>query len=131
MTAKVTYSAQLDSLFEACFQELRELPDREVLSAEAAGAVRARAMNRLEQAAVEAGRRRLAAAKTGMTRITTMPVTFANVSAIEARARIGQLATDRRYTLAARKLEEMSDEEILRLYAQVQELEAAISKKNQ
>ena len=131
MTAKTTYSTQLDSLFEACFRELRDLPDREVLGAEAPDAVRSRAMNRIDQAAVEAGRRRLAAAKTGIAAITTMPVAFANVSAIEARARIGQLATDRRYTLAARKLEEMSDEEILRLYAQVQELEAAISKKNQ
>ena len=131
MTAKITYSAQLDSLFEACFQELSELPDREVLSAEAPGAVRARAMNRIERAAVEAGRRRLAAAKTGVATSTTKPLALARVSPTEARACIAQLATDRRYTLAARKLEEMSDEEILRLYAQVQELEAAISKNDQ
>ena len=131
MTSKTTYAEQLDNLFEACFQELRELPDREVLSGGAPGAVRARGMNRIERAGVEAGRRRLAAAKAGIAASTAVPLAFAKVSPTEARARIAQLASDRRYTLAARKLEEMSDEEILRLYAQVQELEAAISKRDQ
>jgi hypothetical protein len=131
MTSKITYVEQLDSLFEAFFQELRDLPDREVLGSEAPGNVRARAVNRIDRAVVEAGRRRLAAAKAGMATSATVPVAIARVLPIEARARIAQLATDRRYTLAARKLEEMSDEEILRLYAQVQELEAAISRKDQ
>jgi len=45
------------------------------------------------------------------------------VSAAEARRFIEEAQNDSRYTLAARKLVEMSDEEVLRLYSQMKRLE--------
>jgi hypothetical protein len=45
------------------------------------------------------------------------------VSVQEAREYIARVVQDRRYTLAARQLEEMPEPEILRLYEQLRELD--------
>jgi hypothetical protein len=45
------------------------------------------------------------------------------VSIMEARAYIARIIQDTNYTLAARQLEEMPEEEVLRLYDQLRELE--------
>ena len=75
----------------------------------------------------EAGRRRLAAAKSGVAALRSKPTTskvpVLNVSVAEARQFIAQAQNDSRYTLAARKLGEMPDEEVLRLYLQMKRLE--------
>ena len=49
---------------------------------------------------------------------------IANVLLSEARAYIRQVMMTNRYTLAARNLDEMDDEDVLRLYRQIRELEA-------
>lgn len=121
MSTKSRYEIQLDQLLEACFDELRQMPDSEVLAGEPAGEVRARAEARLARATQEAGRRRLIAARAeaALERSRT-PIA---VSIQEARDYIGRIIRNTNYTLAARQLEEMSEDEVLRLYDQLRELE--------
>lgn len=131
MSPKMTYTEQLNRLFDACLQELEEMPDKEVLGNETAEAVRDRGLKRLERAAAEAGRRRLATARQEWkVRIAARPQPAARVGAAEARAYIVRAARDTRHTLAARNLEEMSDEDVLRLYDQIRELEAESPKRD-
>jgi hypothetical protein len=127
MNAKTTYSEQLDRLFEVYFQELAEMSDAEVLAGEDPKLVSERARTRLERASAEAGRRRLAAAKAEYAASRKAPARGPrpDVTVAEARAHIAKIASsrDHLYTLAARKLEEMSDEDLLRLYRQITELQ--------
>lgn len=125
MTHGNSFAEQLERLFEACFDELRAMPDEDVLAGEPPQAVLKRASDRLNKAAAEAGRRRLAAAKQQRARAqaTVLASAAQGVSAAEARAYIIRVANDHRYTLAARGLNEMSDEEALRLFAQIRALE--------
>jgi hypothetical protein len=124
MSTKSPHEIQLDQLLDACFDELRQMPDREVLAGESAADVRARSEARLARATQEAGRRRLVAARAQAalerTQTTTSPVV---VSLLEARAYIARIIQNTNYTLAARQLEEMPEAEVLRLYEQLRELE--------
>ena len=124
MSSKSRYEIQLDQLLEACFEELRQMPDREVLAGETPVAVRVRAEARLARATQEAGRRRLIAARAEVAG-PRAPSTIARVavSLVEARAYITRIIQDTNYTLAARQLEEMPESEVLRLYEQLRELE--------
>ena len=121
MSTKSRYEIQLDQLLDACFEELQKMPGSEVLAGESAGEVRARADSRLARATQEAGRRRMVAARAevALQRART-PIA---VSIMEARAYIARIIQDTNYTLAARQLEEMPEEEVLRLYDQLRELE--------
>jgi ElaB/YqjD/DUF883 family membrane-anchored ribosome-binding protein len=121
MSNKSRYEIQLDQLLDAFFEELQKMPEREVLAGESAGEVRARAEARLARATQEAGRRRMVAARAEVARNTTRPSIAVSIS--EARAYIARMIQDTNYTLAARQLEEMPDEEVLRLYDQLRELE--------
>jgi hypothetical protein len=134
MSAKTPYSEQLDRLFEVYFLELREMSDEEVLDGEDRKTVRERAKARLDRASAEVGRRRLAAARADYTASRQVPARRPppEVTVAQARAHIARVANSREhlYTLAARKLEEMSDEDLLRLYCQIIELEEANANKN-
>jgi hypothetical protein len=124
MSFKSRYEIQLDQLLEACFEELRQMPDREVLAGETPVEVRTRAEVRLARATQEAGRRRLIAARAQVARPREQSaVVRAAVSLLEARAYIARIIQDTNYTLAARQLEEMPESEVLRLYEQLRELE--------
>jgi hypothetical protein len=134
MSAKTTYSEQLDRLFEIYFQELRDMTDKEVLEGEDPKRIKERARTRLERAAAEANQRRLEA---GRRRLAAARAEYADshkadrrgplpdVPVTQARAYIAKIASSREglYTLAARKLDDMSDEDLLRLYQQITELE--------
>ena len=121
MSTRTRYEIQLDQLLDAWFEELQKMPGQEVLAGESPGDVRARADARLARATQEAGRRRLVAARAqAATERARTPIA---VSIEEARAYIARIILDTNYTLAARQLEEMPEEEILRLYAQLRELE--------
>lgn len=125
MSAKPSYEEQLNQLLEACFQELQEMPDKDVLAGEPVSAVRNRALARIERATQEAGRRRMAAARTEAREHTVASsAPGREMSLQDARVYISRVANDTRFTLAARKLEEMSEEEVFRLYEQIRELEA-------
>lgn len=105
------------------------MPDEQVLEGKDVAQLQAGAQALLTSARAEAGRRRLAAAKAGAQALQNRPsssnVQVLEVSAAEARRFIGVAQNDSRYTLAARKLGEMSDEEVLRLYSQMKRLEDA------
>ena len=122
MSTQSRYEIQLEQLLDAWFEELQQMPAQEVLAGESPAAVRARADARLARATQEAGRRRLVAARAqaSVDRART-PIA---VSIAEARAYIARIILNADYTLAARQLEEMPEEEILRLYEQLRELEA-------
>jgi len=124
MSTKSRYEIQLDQLLDACFDELRQMPDSEVLAGESAGEVRARAEARLARATMEAGRRRFIAARAQAARARAPTgAAPATVSVLEARAYIARIVQDTHYTLAARQLEEMPEAEVLLLYEQLRELE--------
>jgi len=121
MSNKSQYEIQLDHLLDAWFEEFQQLPGHEVLAAELPANIRARADARLARATQEAGRRRLVAARANAAlERARSPI---SVSIEEARAYIARIIQNTNYTLAARQLEEMPEEEILRLYEQLRELE--------
>jgi hypothetical protein len=112
---------------DALTLELINMPDEQVLEGKDVAELQASAQALLKSARAEAGRRRLAAAKSGVAALRSKPTTskvpVLNVSVAEARQFIAQAQNDSRYTLAARKLGEMPDEEVLRLYLQMKRLE--------
>ncbi len=125
MNTNEKFMMQLDNLFESYFQELRAMPDEDVLDGEAPSSVKARALDMLKSAKAEAGRIRLATARSQMQNAKVAGDDFtANVSLEQAKAYIAQVANDQRFTLAARKLGEMQDEEVMRLYQQIRRLES-------
>ena len=121
MSTKSRYEIQLDQVLDAWFEELQKMPAGEVLAGESPDAVRARADARLARATLEAGRRRMVAARAQVAVDRTRSPITASIE--EARAYIARIIQNANYTLAARQLEEMPDEEILRLYDQLRELE--------
>lgn len=125
MNTNEKFIMQLDNLFESYFQELRAMSDEDVLDGEAPSSVKARALDMLKSAKAEAGRIRLATARSQMqnAKVAGDDLT-ANVSLEQAKAYIAQVANDQRFTLAARKLGEMQDEEVMRLYQQIRRLES-------
>lgn len=124
MTTKPTN--EFDSFMDALVAELIAMPDDQVLEGLDPVAIQAAGIQRLKVAMAEAGRRRLAVAKVGVAASQEKGTTRAEpeVSAEEARRYIAQAANDRRYTLAARSVTDLSDEEALRLYRQMKALEA-------
>jgi hypothetical protein len=125
----MTKPSNFNNFVDALTQELIETPDEQVLEGKDVAELQASAQALLKSARAEAGRRRLAAAKAGVTalrnRAVASNVHVLDVSVDEARRFIAQAQNDSRYTLAARKLGEMSDEEVLRLYSQMKRLEDA------
>lgn len=117
---------EFDNFMDALVSELLALPDDQVLEGLDPAAVQAAGVQRLKAAKAEAGRRRMAAAKTGVAAFQSKRATpdAQDVSAEEARLYIAQAANDGRFTLAARSARELSDEDALRLYRQMKALEA-------
>lgn len=104
-------------------EELLEMPDEDVLDAANTVALKSENLAMVAASKAEAGRRRMAAAKAGMTvRKATNVSTVPQVSLNEARAFLETAMNDTRYTLAARSLGEMSDDDIFRLYSQLNQL---------
>ncbi len=124
--------SNFNNFVDALTQELINMPDEQVLEGKDVAELQADAQTLLKTARAEAGRRRLAAARSGIAALRNKPAATGSpvldVSAADARRFIAQAQNDTRYTLAARKLGEMSDEEVLRLYAQMKRLEDAGNK---
>lgn len=124
MTTKPTN--EFDNFLDALVAELIATPDEQVLEGLDSAVVQAAGLQRLKAAKAEAGQRRMAAAKAGVAASQGKDATRVEpeVSAEEARRYIAQAANDRRYTLAARSVTDLSDEEAQRLYQQMKALEA-------
>ncbi len=121
----------MEVLMDTYLAELLETPDEQLLEGKDPAAVQADGLQLLDAAKAEAGRRRLAAAQAKLTakraaRDGPGGKLSTQVTAEEARAalRHAAAANDGRYTLAARQLDEMADEDVIRAYQQLQQLEA-------
>lgn len=115
-----------DLFLDALTDELIAMPDEQVLDGANAVAIQSRGLDRLNKAKAEADRLRLAVAKVraAAARSQKAPGFVVQVSIEVARRYIESAANDNRYTLAARNLNEMSDKDVLRLYAQMKHLES-------
>lgn len=117
-----------DRFLDSYLEELMALPDAEVLAGDDPEAWKKYGQQLLEAGQAEAGRRRLQTAKQ---RLASRQAAGAHrqpvfqVSIQEVRAYLRKASNDPRFTLAARGLEEMSDEDALHLYQQIQRLERA------
>ena len=119
----------MEILMDAYLAELTEMSDDEVLDGKDPDSVRAAGLQLLESARGEAGKRRMAVARQKLEARSTVQNSQpkgAGVSPAEARAalRRAAAANDGRYTLAARQLDEMSDEDVIRAYVQLRKLES-------
>jgi hypothetical protein len=119
MTAQQTPQDDLDVLLDALLAELMEMSDEQVLDGEGPAAVQARGLALLSAAKQAAAKRRLAGAKAGLAvaRADTRAAGAKPVSAAQAKAFLREAANAGRYTMAARQLNELSDEAALALYS--------------
>ncbi|MBX3647966.1 MAG: hypothetical protein KIT42_14915 [Rhodocyclaceae bacterium] len=118
---KDEWSAFLDSELE----ELLNTSAADLLEGKDVNALRSEKVSLLSAARTEAGLRRLAAAKAGVAKNAVAQEAKTEVIDIQkARAFVQAAMNDPRYTLAARKLDEMSDEDVLRIYRQLLQLQS-------
>jgi len=114
----------VEKLLNSYLEELLSLSDKDILVGADPAALKAEAHRMLDTAKMLAGKRRLASAKAQVASQAKISTTqIPNVSSLEARAYLKKAANDPRFTLAARELEEMSDEDAMMLYQQIRLLE--------
>lgn len=113
-----------DAFLKTLMEELLSMPDIEVLDGDDPAALRKENMTMVAKAKAAAGRRRLTAGRSGFVAGQSLVRPAQDVSVAMARAAIESAMNDDQYTLAARSLGEMSDEDILRLYHQMERLKA-------
>lgn len=116
---------ELATLLRTLSEELLVMPDEDILEGANPEALISESLAMIAAAKAEAGRRRMAAARADMavrkaSAISTMP----QVSVDKARAFLEAAMNDARFTLAARSLGEMSDDDILRFYHQLHQLKS-------
>lgn len=105
-------------------KELVDTPDAEILASERASAAPDFGAKLLGRAKAEAGRRRLHRAKAAVAAKGQMSAAVKpTLTPAAARALLKEYATDSRLTLAARNLDELSDDDVVRLGEQLQQLE--------
>jgi len=119
----------LGKLLDGYLADLMDMSAEDVLAGEDPKAVKASGLKMLDAAKAEAGRRKLAIARAQMAAraSSTGTTDTGSVSAAEARAFLRAAANDPLFTLAARKLEELTDEEAIRMYLQLQQVKASRS----
>jgi len=116
-----------DKLLDAFVEELQAMSDEQALDGADPAAMEQEGKALLQRAQDAAGRRRLAGAREKLAQqkdSSTRESTVSAVSAQEARRFLEQAANDSRFTIAARELKELSDEEVLRRYAKLKRLES-------
>ena len=121
MTAPQTPQDDLEVLLDAFLAELVTMSDQQVLDGDDAAAVQARGLAMLSSAKQEAAKRRLAAAKAGVavSRAEGHAGTGKPITGAQAKAylrTLGDAANAGQFTLAARQLADMSDEDALAIY---------------
>lgn len=111
-----------DTLLDALTDELVGMTDEQVLAGEDPALELAQGRDLLRKAVADAGKRRLATAKTAVAERRRSPPpapTAARVTALQAREFLQSAQNDPRFTMAARQLSDMSDEDVLRAYNQL------------
>jgi len=126
---KRTAVEELDSLVDAYLEDLVEAPD-DVFEDDTGHAVAESSVfhELVTAATVEAGKRRLLRARRELESSARAVESDRRVDLAEARRYLAEAANDNRITLAARELNEVPDEEIIRIYLQLQQLEAQTRK---
>jgi DNA invertase Pin-like site-specific DNA recombinase len=119
MTAPQKPQDGLEVLLDALLAELMDMSSEQVLDGESPAATQARGLAMLSAAKQEAARRRLAGAKAGLAVARADARSSGNspVSAAQAKAFLREAANAGKYTMAARQLDELSDQAALNLYA--------------
>ena len=109
----------LEVLLDALLAELMEMSDEQVLDGESPAAVQGRGLVLLSAAKQEVAKRRLTRAKMGlaMARADTRTLGDKPVSAAQAKSFLREAANAGKYTMAARQLDELSDQAALALYS--------------
>jgi len=102
--------------------ELHEMADSEILEGDDPSTLRNENLAMVTNAKAGAGRRRLAAGRAGFDASRPIMKPTSEVSLATARAVIQAAMNDQNFTMAARSLSEMTDEDIIRLYHQIQRL---------
>lgn len=118
--------SEFDNFIDSLVDELMAMSDDEVLDGENPEAVRGEGLRLLSAAKIQAGKARLAAARSGVaaSRSPLASVHAAvSVSVSDARHFLANARNDSRYTFAARNLGELTDDEVLSLYAKIKSLE--------
>lgn len=113
MTAPLKPQDDLETLLDAFLAELMSMSDQEILDGEDPAALQTKGLAMLSNAKQEAVRRRLAVAKAGLV-IAKADVRSDGdkpISGAEAKAFLRAAANSGKYTLAARQLDEMSDDD--------------------
>jgi hypothetical protein len=114
----------VEKLLDSYLKELLSMSEEEVLESADPAALKAEAHRILDAAKKVAGKQRLEAAKARVAnRPRIVEAQKPDVSPLDARAYLKRAANDSRFTLAARELEEMSDEDAILLYQQIRFLE--------
>ena len=118
MTAPQKPQDSLEILLDSLLAELMWMTDQQVLDGEDPTAVQTKGLAMLSAAKQAAGRRRLAAAKAGvaLARADVRSGSDKPVTGAQAKAFLREAANSGKYTLAARQLDEMSDEAALVIY---------------
>lgn len=117
---------EFDNFIDALVDELIATPDEQILGGLDPAAVRAKGLGLLQAAKAKAGRSRLAAAKAGYAALKSKPAMAPqNVSTEEARRFLAKASNDSRFTLAARNLGELSDDEAIALYTKLKSIESS------
>ena len=113
----------LELMWAAYWKELKSMSDSDIMEGVDLPKFGTDRIQLMASVKAEAGRHRLAAAKAELGDSQSAPVRVQpSVPITEARAFLREAANDPRVTMAARALDEMSDELVLRTYARVKAL---------
>lgn len=124
---------EFENLMEAFLLELIDMPDEQILEGTTEQESLAWGRRMLDAAQKEAGQRRMAAAKEKLKEVRSLQASceqeIDDIPLADARSYLARISQDSRYTMAARKLGELSAEEVLRLYKQMRSLELVLVSK--
>ncbi|MBU9346660.1 hypothetical protein KTE11_18255 [Burkholderia multivorans] len=115
-----------DHLADALERELLDMSDEDILEGRNGGAAKANGLRVLKAAKAAAGKQRLAAAKDAVALARSGALSVQpEVKLDDIKAYIRKASNDGRYTLAARGLDEMTESDLRRIYAQLKRLEVS------
>jgi hypothetical protein len=127
MTTPKSRTGEFATFFATMLEELMAVPDEQLLEGTEIQQLRNRRTAIVNAAKKTAGGRRMAAAKAQVSAHRARPAVELQeaVDAAVARRYIAQVANDPRYTLAARNLSQVSDDEAIALYRRIKDMEKA------
>jgi len=111
-------------LLRVIAEELLSVPENEILEGEDPAVLLTEHSIFISKAKAAAGRQRLKAGRAGFTAIESTFSKEPKVNLAVARSAVEQAMNDPLFTLAARSLNELTDEEVIRIYRQINRLKA-------